>query len=128
MFILDTDIVIWILRGEQKIISAIDNLIGKNKTGISTITVAELYKFAFPSEYSDNEDFINHQQIFPVTQSIAKDAGLYWNQFHKKLLNLSITDTIIAATAKSVTATLLTLNTRHFPMTDIKVASPLKNT
>lgn len=126
MYILDSDVVIWVLRGERRVILSLDKMVGKQKTGISTITVAEIYKFAFPSEFTKTKDLIDEQQIFDVTSEIAKEAGLYWNQFHNKLLNLSLTDTIIAATAKIHNATLLTLNTRHFPMTDIKILNPLK--
>lgn len=126
MYVLDTDVVIWILRGDMNVISALDNLVGKSKTGISTITIAEIYKFTFPSEFIKNSDVIEQHHVFTVTSGIAKEAGLYWNQFHKQLLNLSLTDTIIAATAKAHDATLVSLNTRHFPMSDIKVMNPLK--
>jgi len=126
MYVLDTDIVIWILREDRRIISAISKIVGKGTTGISTITIAEVYKFAFASEFSMIEEFIDQQQIFPVSADIAKESGLYWQQFHKKLLNLSVIDCIIAATAKAYKANLLTLNTRHFPMLDIKIKNPLK--
>lgn len=126
MYVLDSDIIIWILRGDRKIISTLDSLVGKNKTGISTITIAEIYKFTFPSEFVKNSDVIEQHQVFTVTSGIAKEAGLYWNQFHNQLLNLSLTDTIIAATAKAHDATLVSLNTRHFPMSDIKILNPLK--
>ena len=126
MYVLDTDIIIWVLRGERKVISALDKLVGENKTGISTITIAEIYKFVFPLEFEKTENVIEQHQTFQVTAKIAKEAGLYWNQFHKRLLNLSLSDTLIAATAKIHGAALLTLNTRHFPMPDIKVQNPLK--
>jgi len=126
MFVLDTDIVIWILRGDRKVISSVDKLIDNDRTGISTITIAEVYKYTFPSELHKNEDVINHQELFSVTKEIAVQAGLYWNQYHKKLLRLSLSDTIVAATCRSENCQLLTLNTRHFPMTDIKVLNPLK--
>ena len=126
MYILDSDVVIWILRGDQKIISAVENIVDKNRTGISTITVAEIYKFTFPSEFYKNEDLINQQDLFPVTREIAKEAGLYWNQFHHRLLTLSLADTIVAATCKANNYQLVTLNTRHFPMSDVKVLNPFK--
>lgn len=126
MYVLDSDIVIWILRGDEKVISALDDLVGKSKTGVSTITIAEIYKFAFPSEFFKTAEVIEQHQVFNLTSGIAKEAGLYWNQFHKQLLNLNLIDTIVAATAKAYNAALVTLNTRHFPMADIKVVNPLK--
>lgn len=125
MYILDTDIVIWIMRKENRIIKVVDNIAKKDQTGISTVTIAEIYKNIYPDEISRFDDFLRFQGIFPVSVEIAKQAGLYWQKFHKGLKNLSITDCIVAATAKDQNAKVITLNTRHFPMKDIKVMSPL---
>ena len=126
MYTLDTDIVIWILRKEQRIIDFVKDIVEKNNTSVSTITVAEIYKNIFPDEILSFDDFLSHQAIIPVTVEIAKEAGLYWQKFHRKLLNLSITDCIVASTTQKSNSTLLTLNTRHFPMSDIKILDPLK--
>lgn len=124
MIILDTDVVIWILRGNKSIVAAIDRLVSKESIGISTITVAEIYKNVFPIEMPDVEDFIVHQELFPVSLDIAKTAGLYWNQYHRRLKNLSLTDCLIAATAKIHQAALASMNIKHFPMDDIKLLNP----
>lgn len=125
MYILDTDIVIWILREDPKVISTIGRL-GESSTSVSTITIAEVYKNAFPSEIYSIEDFFDHQVIYQISRNTATEAGLYWNQFHKKLKELAIADCLVASTAKEFGLTVLTLNTRHFPMSDIKVINPLK--
>ena len=127
MYILDSDIVIWILRKQDLLVSAIERLSSRGSTSVSTITVAEVYKNAFPTELLGIEDFFTNQWVIPVSLEIAREAGLYWNQFHKKLANLSTLDCIIAATAKLNRLTIVTMNTRHFPMSDIKVMNPLKS-
>lgn len=124
MIILDTDVVIWILRGQRPMVAAVDRLAAKQTIGISTITVAEIYKNVFPIEMPTVEDFISHQELFSVSLDIAKTAGLYWNQYHRRLKNLSLTDCLIAATAKIHQATLASMNTKHFPMDDIKLLNP----
>ncbi|HCH59330.1 MAG: putative ribonuclease VapC [Candidatus Amesbacteria bacterium GW2011_GWA2_47_11b] len=126
MYILDSDIAIWILRKHKLLVSAIERLSSQNFTSISAITVAEVYKNAFPTELSGVEDFFKNQWVIPVSLEIAREAGLYWNQFHKKLVNISTLDCMIAATARLNGLTVVTLNTRHFPMPDIKVLNPLK--
>lgn len=126
MYVLDTDIVIWYLRRNKRIIQSVEEIVKPDKTGISTITVAEVYKHILTSEIHRTEDFLKLQEIISVDAVIAKSAGFYWQEFSKKLKNLSITDCIVAATAKTQNAPLLTLNTRHFPMKDIKVVSPLE--
>ncbi len=124
MYVLDTDIAIWILRRDTAIIQALKQGVSKHESAISTITIAELYKNIFPSELTSTEDFITYQRIIPVSAQIAREAGYYWNQFHVKLSGLSMLDCIIAATAKVHQGVLYTLNVRHFPMKDIVVQNP----
>ncbi len=126
MILLDTNIVIWMLRGKVQVIEKVDKMSRSDKTALSVITIAEVYQNAFSHEIDSTDKYIDTNEVYEVNKRIAKDAGMYWNQYHKKLLTLSITDCLIAATAKYHKCSLLTLNTRHFPMTDIKVQNPLK--
>jgi predicted nucleic acid-binding protein len=126
MILLDTNIVIWMLRGKLEVIKIVDKMSQSDKTALSVITIAEVYQNIFLGEINDTENYIDTNEVIEVNRRIAKEAGLYWNQYHKKLQTLSITDCLIAATAKYYNCSLLTLNTRHFPMTDIKVQNPLK--
>ena len=126
MFLLDTDILIWIIRGNQKIIDSLDAIIHNNSTYISTISIAEVYKNIFPSEIMSSDECIYKNGIIALDDYMAKQSGLYWRDYNKQFKNLSITDCMIAATAKINRLSILTLNTRHFPMTDIKVQNPLK--
>lgn len=126
MYLVHTNIVIWIIRGATKYVSWFDQLKSGNVLTISTITIAEIYKNVFQSELLNTQEVINEFSLYDVTANIAKQAGFYWQQFSKKYKNLNILDCIIAATAKEHNLRLLTLNTRHFPMDDIKVIDPGK--
>ncbi len=125
MYLLDSDIVIWLLRKEPKVTKAIKWLANKDIIGVSTITVAEVYKNAFDHEFLDIEELFSKNIPTDVNTEIARLAGKYWKEFHPKLEKLSLSDTIVAATTRFYDATLVTLNTRHFPMTDITVINPL---
>ena len=125
MYLLDTDIVIWVLRGNEKYEDLLENLSSNGSLTISTITIAEVYKNIFPSETVKTENLLNDLQSWDVTPLIAKQAGLYWQEYSKKLKNLNITDCLIAATASVHEATLVSLNKKHFPMKDIKVLKTL---
>jgi len=125
-YLLDTDIVIWILRNYAPILDALKKLIHTDPLLISTITVAEVYKNIYIKETKPFDKLLALHTVIPVSVPIAKKAGLYWQQYNKKLKNLSITDCIIAATAFDQNTPLLTLNTRHFPMQDIRIMDPLK--
>jgi len=125
MFLIDTDVLIWVLRGNKKYEEYLQKLKDKETISISTITIAEVYKNIFPSEIIKTENLILELQTWDINPLIAKQGGLYWQEYSKKLKNLSLTDCLIAATANVHNAKLVTLNTKHFPMKDISVINPL---
>lgn len=125
MFLLDTDVLIWILRDNNEVIKKVLELKEEFPLGISVISIAEIYKNIFPSELTITEDFLSQHIQVDVNSKIAKIAGFYWQQYAKKLKNLSLTDCLIAATANTNDAMLVTLNAKHFPMNDIKVVNPV---
>lgn len=124
MYLLDTDILIWVLRGRKDIVDKVSQLNKKSALSISAITVAEIYQNVFPSELTITEDHVSKYKHINVDSKIAKIGGLYWQQYSKKLKNLSLTDCLIAATANVHNLTLVSLNTKHFPMKDIQVMKP----
>lgn len=124
MILLDSDIVIWILRDNQEVIRAVSNS-ASDSFSVSSLAVAEVYKNVRDSELKKTEEFFDRVVVISVSRKIGEVGGLYWNQFHKTLANLSIVDCLIAATAKEERSTLFTLNSKHFPMRDIKVVNPL---
>ena len=125
MYLLDTDVLIWVLRGKKDIVDKVSELKNKSSLGISVISTAEIYKNIFSSELTVTEDYLEQHIIFDVDQKIAKTAGLYWQQYAKQLKNLSLTDCLIAGTANVNSLILVSLNTKHFPMKDIQVLNPI---
>jgi len=125
MYLLDTDVLIWVLRGKKDIVDKVSELKNKSPLGISVISTAEIYKNIFSSELTVTEDYLEQHIIFDVDQKIAKTAGLYWQQYAKQLKNLSLTDCLIAGTANVNSLILVSLNTKHFPMKDIQVLNPI---
>ncbi len=126
MYLVDTDLVIWVLRNNQPYVEMLQKFKDKSSLSLSTVTIAEIYKNVFPSELARTEGVLDEFDTWDTTAPIAKQAGFYWQEYRKKLDKLSIIDCIIAATAREHDLILLTLNTRHFPMKDIRVRDPLK--
>ncbi len=124
MFLLDTDILIWAIRGRKDIIEALNSIKGLGPTGISVVSIGEIFQNIFPGELTETEDFLLRHDLYLVDYKIAKQAGLYRREYIKMIAKLSLDDCFIAATAKLNDLKLLTLNTRHFPMKDLDVASP----
>lgn len=77
MYLIDTDVLIWVLRGNQKYIQLLQDLKEKGPLAISTITIAEIYKNIFSSEMLETESLLNEFEILEVSAFIAKQAGLY---------------------------------------------------
>lgn len=125
MYLIDTDIIIWILRGNKKYEDLLQNLKYKDSLSISTVTIAEIYKNIYPSEMVKTENVLHELETWDVTTPVAKQAGLYWQQYVKKLKNLSLTDCLIAGTAHVNNLVLVSLNAKHFPMKDIQILDPL---
>jgi len=126
MIILDTDIIIWILREKGELVSWLEDIREREVVGVSTISMAEVHQNIKSNEYDKVKLFFSKQEKIPVSPEIAVQGGLYWNHYHVKYLKLGITDCLIAATARFTDRKLYTLNTRHFPESDIKVINPLK--
>ncbi|OGE11155.1 hypothetical protein A3A60_03545 [Candidatus Curtissbacteria bacterium RIFCSPLOWO2_01_FULL_42_26] len=126
MYLVDTDVLIWALRGNKSFEDLLQNLKDKGSLSISTVTIAEIYKNIFPSEIVKTEKVLSELQTWDVTEEIAKQAGLYLQEYIKKLKNLSLIDCFIASTANVNNLTLVSLNAKHFPMKDIKTLNPLR--
>ncbi len=124
MYLLDTDVLIWVLRGKKEIVEKVSQLKDESSLSISVISIAEIYKNIFPSELTATEDYLSQHIQLDTNQKIAKIAGLYWQEYAKQLKALSLTDCLIAATANVHSAKLVTLNIKHFPMKDISVINP----
>ena len=116
--IMDTDVLIDYLRGFTLAVTYLDDLIVNPAADlfVSTITVAELFAGVRNKKEQDKLDHLLLAfRIAPLDNDAAKKGGLLrrdWGHIHGTGLN----DALIAATAESLAATLVTLNNRHYPM------------
>ncbi len=125
MYLIDTDVLIWVLRGNIKYKELLQKLKDQDTLSISTITIAEIYKNIFPSEIVKTENLLDEFLVWDVNSLTAKQAGFYFQQYAKQLKNLSLMDCLIAGCANVNNLTLVSLNTKHFPMKDIKALDPV---
>jgi predicted nucleic acid-binding protein len=113
-FLVDTDVLIDYLRGNDQAV----NYIKKHSRQIilSPISVSELYAGVRDgSERKELDEFIGLFPIFPVTLETARVGGLYKRDYFKSH-HIGLADALIAAAAKTSSAEIITLNTKHFPM------------
>jgi len=112
--LIDTDVLIDYLRDRAEAVSYLEGL--TESLLVSVITVAELYAGVREgAERTKLDEFIRAFEIVSVGREIAVRGGLYRRDYMKSH-NVGLADALIAATAESRQAALVTLNGKHFPM------------
>ena len=120
--LLDTDIVINILRKKEITIQTLLNLKQQQyQLYVCPIIIAEIYAGAFTKEYQQIEQFFSYCNCVEINQEIGKIAGLYANQYRGAFNKISLEDYLIAACAKKYQLLLWTNNKKHYPMQDIQL-------
>jgi predicted nucleic acid-binding protein len=114
--LIDTDVLIDYLRDQADAVNYLEGL--TDPLLMSVITLAELYAGVREGEERAKlEEFVKAFELISVSSEIAQKGGLF-RRDHFKRFNVGLADALIAATAESQQATLVTLNRKHFPMLD----------
>jgi predicted nucleic acid-binding protein len=115
-FLIDTDVIIEYLRGREQAISYVESLEGE--LFVSAITVAELYSgVKGADEESALERFLSAFEVMALDETLARLGGLC-RQNYQPGHGTGLADAIVAMSAKSAGAVLVTFNKRHYPMID----------
>ncbi len=119
--IFDTDILIWIQRGNEKAAKIVEKA---DERSISVLTYMELLQCARSKvHHSYIKDFLSklNFQTIPLSENIGHRAAIYIEEYSLSS-GLRAGDAIIAATASESNNVLVTGNERHFkPIKDLKV-------
>ena len=112
MILLDTNILIEVLKNNEKIVKLLNGM--QEEFAISSITQMELYYGAFnKAEIRKLEKFFANFEIIYLNEEIARVATDLIKRYAKSH-NLDIPDSLIAASAIVQNCTLFTLNRRDF--------------
>lgn len=113
-YLLDTDILIEYLRGAERAIQYLEGLDGELL--MSAITVAELWSGVRGElEAEALERFTLAFRVVPVDEEIARRGGLIRQQYRASH-ETGLADALIAASALREEASLVSFNSRHYPM------------
>ncbi|MEO7673572.1 MAG: type II toxin-antitoxin system VapC family toxin [Pyrinomonadaceae bacterium] len=112
--LLDTNVLIDYLRSRDEAVEYLEAL--SEPPTISAVTVAELYAGVRDGkERTVLNELVDKLTVFPITRDVAVKAGLFRRDYFKTH-GVGLMDAIIAATAESENAVVVTLNKKHFPM------------
>ena len=118
----DSDILIWHLRGERKARNFLRRLRDDRQYDLWTGAMqrAEVVFFMKPEEEEQTLLFLSQFQTEPVDQPLVDAAGaLYrkWNPSH----GIDVNDALLAATATRSGGVIFSLNKKHYPMPGIVI-------
>jgi len=115
-FLLDSDVVIWHLRGHTSIGNHVLSLARRGRIGLSAIARAEVLQGMREPERKATFGFLDACETLPVVTETADLAGEIVRSFQRRGVTLALPDALIAATALLAGIPLYTCNPRHYPM------------
>lgn len=119
---IDSDILIWHLRGEKKAFRLLSKIrdVEKYEMWIGALQRAEITFFMRKNEEKNTMLFLSQFKTASVDQDIIDAASkIYreWNPSH----GIDVNDAILAATAMKSGGKIYCQNTKHYPMLDIVI-------
>ena len=117
MIIVDSDILIWILRGRSDIRDKFIELssIVDNQLCITPIQISEIFAGMKEKEKINAALFIDSMPCISIDDKLGRIAGEYLHVYHKSL-GVTLADAFIGACVKNFSLKLWTLNKKHYPM------------
>jgi tRNA(fMet)-specific endonuclease VapC len=120
--LLDTTVLIDLSREPELVFPALRGLIVSGGTlGVCAISVAEFFAGVPRGERHYLEDRIADFEYWDISWEAAVLAGMYRFDFARQGIAIQITDALMAATAVTMNATLVTNNVKDFPMAGLRV-------
>ena len=112
----DSDVVIWFLKGREKEAQLLKNLSKSGDLYCSVVTIAEVRAGLTRQPGKIISQLANIFVPLEINLEIAQTAGAF-----KQKYRLDIADMFIAATATVQNLNLVTYNKKHFPMSEVKL-------
>jgi tRNA(fMet)-specific endonuclease VapC len=121
-YLLDTDAIVDYLFGIPTSVSLIRGLHERGDVlCICDIVIAEVYAGLRPQHREAAETLLSACTFLATTPGIARQAGAWRYDFARRGIQLSTTDTLVAATAHAHDATVVTGNIKDYPIQEISL-------
>jgi tRNA(fMet)-specific endonuclease VapC len=120
--LLDSDSVVDVLKSVGETIALLEHLTSRGGVlCVSDVVLTEVYAGLRPEEEAYAERFLSTLEFLPTSADAGRRAGRWRYSYARQGRQLSTTDCLIAATALEHEATLVTGNTKDFPMPEIEM-------
>jgi predicted nucleic acid-binding protein len=124
-YLLDSDIIIWHLRGRREITEMLKDLQRSGLPGCSAISVLEVQLGVKTKDEEEKTNrFLESLKVFDVNMDIAKIASKLIREYKAKGVTMDIPDSIIASTCILHDLILVTYNKKHYPISELKFHLP----
>lgn len=121
MYLLDSDVVIWHLRGRPEIVSLVERLAQEGPLGVSSLTRIEVRAGMRPHEQAVTESFLSSVATYNLSAEVADLAADLVRRHRSQGITLPLVDAGIAATAIAANLVLVTLNPSHYPIPELRL-------
>lgn len=119
-FLLDSDVIIWHLRGQKEVTEMLRDLQRFGVPACSALSVIEVQLGVKKGEEEKTDQFLGSLMFFAVNKEIANQAALLIRGYKAKGIKIEVPDAIIAGTCILNDLVLVTFNTKHYPIPELK--------
>ena len=119
-FLLDSDIIIWHLRGREEVTEMLRDLQRFGVPGCSALSVLEVQLGVKKGEEERTNHFFTSLKVFDVNREIGGKAAQLIREYKGKGVTLDIPDAIIASTCILHGLILVTYNRKHYPIAELE--------
>jgi tRNA(fMet)-specific endonuclease VapC len=120
-FLLDSDVIIWHLRGRQEVTEMIRDLQNLSLPGCSAVSVFEVQMGVKRGEEEATHRFLKALKIFDVNWEVADRSAQLVREYKSKGRTLGVADALIAGTCLLHDLTLVTYNRKHYPIAELNI-------
>ena len=120
-YLLDSDVLIWILRNRRETVTMADHLVTESgeAPACSALSVLEIWGGAKSTEVSKTAALLDAMDVVAVTGDIARQAAELLRTHQRPRGSREWVDAIIAATAIHRQLVLVTYNQRDYPYREL---------
>jgi predicted nucleic acid-binding protein len=123
-YLLDSDIIIWHLRGRKEVTEMLRDLQRFGLPGCSALSVLEVQLGVKKGEEEKTDRFLKSLKVFDVDSEIAGKAAQLIRESKGQGITFDIPDAIIASTCVLHNLILVTYNRKHYPISELKFHLP----